>query len=661
MVAFKVFSNYKPQGDQPQAIEKILECVNKKDRFITLLGVTGSGKTYSIAKVIEKLNPVRPILVISHNKTLAAQLFQEFKEFFPNNAVEYFVSYYDYYQPEAYIPAYDRLIEKETSINEEIERFRNSTTRSLMERKDVIVVASVSCIYGLGSPEHYKNIGILLSEGLGISREKVIERLVEMQYTRNQVTLDRGNFRAHGDNLEIHTAYEDTIIRVGFFGNEIEKIQVVDLLQGKLIESVNSLFVYPAKHYVIPEEMLKIGMEKIRNELEERLGYFESKNKLVEAQRLKQRTDYDLETIEHLGYCSGIENYSAPLDGRKSGQAPSTLIDFFGKDWLLVIDESHVTIPQIKGMYKGDRSRKTTLIDYGFRLPSAADNRPLKWEEFLTKINQTIFVSATPTNFEKSLSDHIVEQLIRPTGLIDPEVTIQPTENQIDHLVSEIRKVIDKGGRILVTTLTKKLSEHLDDYLREIGIKSQYLHSEVHTLERNVIIRNLRKGEFDVLVGINLLREGLDLPEVELVAILDADKEGFLRTETSLIQTIGRAARNVDGRVILYADRITKSMEGALNETNRRRKIQQEYNEKHGIEPRSIQKSIREDALSAKDRLQQADISTDIDDIEDIELLIDNLREAMKQAAAELEFERAAKLRDQISNMTNQLKRKKKK
>jgi len=652
---FKLKSNFTPKGDQPEAIRKLVEGIKKGKKYQTLLGVTGSGKTFTIANVIEKVQ--KPTLVITHNKTLAAQLYEEFREFFPDNAVEYFVSYYDYYQPEAYLPEQDIYIEKDSSINETIDKLRHRATYSLLERNDVIIVASVSCIYGLGSPEAYHNMILYLETDTEFSRDKAIEKLVEIHYERNDIDFHRGTFRVKGDILEIFPAHEEENgIRICFFGDYVEAIYEFDVLTGKIIRELPKITIYPATHYIAPEEKLKWAIKEIRKELEERVKYFLSKNKILEAQRLQQRTNYDLEFLEELGYCKGIENYSRYLTGRAPGEPPPTLLDYFPKDFLIVIDESHVTIPQLKGMYRGDRSRKETLVEYGFRLPSALDNRPLKFEEFEKHINQIIFVSATPGPYElEKCKGEVVEQIIRPTGLVDPEVVVKPAKNQVQDLVNEIKKVIKRNERVLVTTLTKRMAENLTDYLKELNFKAVYLHSEIDTLERIDIIRQLRLGTYDILVGINLLREGLDLPEVSLVAILDADKEGFLRSETALIQTIGRAARNIHGRAILYADFITKSIEKAVKETERRRKKQIEYNKKHNITPETIKKKIRDDmhilymtdyfTIPKFDEPQEEFKTIQKDKIPQ---LLKKLEKQMKEFAKKLEFEKAAEIRDKI-------------
>ncbi len=658
MAEFKIVSDYKPTGDQPEAIEKLVKGFNEGKKFQTLLGVTGSGKTFTMANIIEKLQ--RPTLVIAHNKTLAAQLYNEFKEFFPNNAVEYFVSYYDYYQPEAYVPSTDTYIEKDSSINDEIDKLRHSATAALLERRDVLIVASVSCIYGLGDPEDYKELMISLRPGMEKDRDDVIRKLIEIQYDRNDMDFQRGTFRVRGDVLEIIPADKsESAIRIDFFGDEIEKITEIDILTGEFIGTRNHVAIFPASHYVTTSEKMKIAIQRIEEELEEQLKKLKSEDKLLEAQRLEQRTNYDIEMMREMGFCSGIENYSRHLSLREEGSTPNTLIDFFPDDFIIIADESHVSIPQIRGMYEGDRSRKTTLVDYGFRLPSALDNRPLKFTEFESKINQMLFVSATPSVYEKEHSEDTVEQIIRPTGLIDPEVDVRPIEGQIDDLLSEVRKTVDKGDKVLITTLTKKMAERLTDYMKEAGVKVRYLHSDIDTLERLEIIRDLRMDVFDVLVGINLLREGLDIPEVSLVAILDADKEGFLRSETSLIQTIGRAARNADGHVIMYADVLTDSMKRAIDETARRRKIQQEYNEIHGIVPKTIKKKVHDviQATKAVDEKTKKGLEKDPESmsIDELKKYIKKLDKEMKLAASDLHFEKAAAIRDEIINLKKML------
>ena len=647
---FELVSKHKPTGDQPQAIKSLVDGIHDGLRTQVLLGVTGSGKTFTMANIIKEVN--RPTLVIAHNKTLAAQLCNEFREYFPNNSVNYFVSYYDFYQPEAYIVSSDTYIEKETQVNDEIDKLRHSATCSLFERKDVIIVASVSCIYGLGEPSEYERMAISLRPNMQISRDEVISRLVDNQYRRNDIDFTRGTFRANGDVLDIFPANQsEHCIRVEFFGDEIEKISEVDALTGKPINVLSHAAIYPASHYVVGGDKLEGAIANIEKDLAKEVADFEEKGKLIEAQRLKQRVSYDIEMLREVGYCNGIENYSRYFDGRKPGEMPYTLFDYFPDDWLLLIDESHITIPQIRGMYNGDRARKDNLVNFGFRLKSAYDNRPLKFDEFEKKIDQLICVSATPGPYEMKMQDNIAEQIIRPTGLLDPEIEVKPTKGQIDDLISELNKTIASGGRALVTTLTKKMAENLGTYLTENGIKSTYLHSEIKTMERIEIINTLRSGEIDVIVGINLLREGLDLPEVKLVAILDADKEGFLRSEGSLIQTIGRAARNSEGRVIMYADVMTDSMKKAIDETNRRREIQMEYNKKHNITPKTIIKEI-------KNTLQ---ISTKVEDNvkavkkENIPKMIENLKAMMKVASANLDFERAIELRDEIAKLNKKL------
>jgi excinuclease ABC subunit B len=667
---FQVVSDFQPAGDQPKAIEGLAAGVERGDRFQTLLGITGSGKSATIAWTIEKVQ--RPTLVIAPNKSLAAQLANEFREFFPNNRVEYFVSYYDYYQPEAYLPSSDTYIEKDSSINDEIERLRHSATWALVSRRDVIVVASVSCIYGLGTPEEYTKHVLPVSRGMEIDQRAILRQLVDMQYERNDMNFIRGKFRVRGDTIEVHPAYEEQGIRIELFGDEVERISRVDPLTGEILEVLEEVVVFPATHYVAGEERMKRAIGTIEVELQERLAWFEKHGKLLEAQRLRMRTSYDLEMMQEVGYCNGIENYSRHIDGRVAGQPPHTLLDFFPKDFLLVIDESHVTVPQLHGQYEGDRSRKETLIDHGFRLPSAADNRPLRFDEWYERVNQCIFLSATPSDYEIGQSSQIVEQIVRPTGLTDPEVVIKPTKGQIDDLMEQIRVTTEKGDRVLVTTLTKKMAEDLTDYLLELGVKVRYLHSEVDTIQRIEILRDLRLGEFDVLVGINLLREGLDLPEVSLVAILDADKEGFLRSETSLIQTMGRAARNVDGQVIMYADKVTDSMQRAMSETNRRRGVQEAYNREHGIDPQTIRKAVTdilatlrpdgngEAPRPGKDRRSRKrdKVRSDFAELpqDELERLIRTLEEEMKEAATDLRFEYAARLRDEIHDLKRELK-----
>lgn len=656
---FKIESDYKPQGDQPKAIKALSKGIKDGMDTQTLLGVTGSGKTFTIANVIEKVQ--KPTLIIAHNKTLAAQLYNEFKELFPNNAVEYFISYYDYYQPEAYIPRTDTYIEKTASINDEIDRLRHNTTRSLYERNDVIVVASVSCIYGLGLPENYFKGAINLSVGEDIDRQALLEHLVLTRYERNDVELKRATFRARGDIVEIMPSYEKVITRIYFFGDEIEKISRIDPVTGEILENVPETVIYPAVHYLADDEDLDGTLEQIRRELRARLNELYAENKLVEAQRLEQRVNYDIEMIKEMGYCSGIENYSRILEKRAPGTPPATLLDYFQDDFLVVVDESHVTLPQLRGMYFGDKSRKDTLVEYGFRLPCARDNRPLTFDEFWGKIGQKVFISATPAEFERKESAQIVEQIIRPTGLLDPEIDVRPTEGQVNDLIKEINAVAEKKERVLVTTLTKKMAEELTEYLTQKGIRVRYLHSEVQSLERVEILRDLRLGEFDVLIGVNLLREGLDIPEVSLVAIMDADKEGFLRCETSLIQTIGRSARNADGRVIMYADKITDSMKTAIDETHRRRELQIEYNKKHNITPRTIKKSVENNLLSLvqsyrsiEDIVAEEMVELNIDK-KDLPKLLSKLEKDMHKAAKILDFERAAELRDQIKKLREML------
>lgn len=648
---FKIHSKFQPTGDQPQAIEKIADGFQKGLKFQTLVGVTGSGKTFTMANVIEKIQ--KPTLVIAHNKTLAAQLYNELKEFFPENAVEYFVSYYDYYQPEAYVPSTDTYIEKDSAVNEEIDKLRHSATAALVERQDVIVVASVSCIYGLGDPEEYYGMMLSLRPGMEKDRDEVLHSLIEMQYDRNDMNFERGTFRVRGDVVEIFpVASSKYAVRVEFFGDEIDRITEIDVVTGEIIGTRNHISIYPASHYVTSPEKMQMAIARIEAELEERLAELKREDKLLEAQRLAQRTNYDIEMLKEMGFCTGIENYSRHLSLREAGSTPFTLIDFFPDDFLIIADESHVSIPQIRAMYEGDRSRKTTLVDFGFRLPSALDNRPLKFAEFESKINQLLFVSATPSVYEKEHSQQTVEQIIRPTGLLDPEISVRPIAGQIDDLLSEVQKTTEKGQKVLVTTLTKKMAERLTDYLREAGVRVRYLHSDIDTLERLEIIRDLRMDVFDVLVGINLLREGLDIPEVSLVAILDADKEGFLRSETSLIQTIGRAARNAEGRVIMYADVMTESMQKAIDETNRRRGIQQAYNEAHGITPQTIVKKVHDviQITKAATEKQKFGLEKDPESMseKDLKKLIQTLDKEMKHAAMELQFERAAELRDKI-------------
>jgi len=660
MIPFQVKSEFKPKGDQPNAIEELYQGLQNGYDFQTLKGITGSGKSATIAWLIEKCQ--LPTLVLAPNKALAAQLANEFRQFFPENRVEYFVSYYDYYQPEAYVPRTDTFIEKDANINEEIDRLRHSATSALLLRNDVIVVSSVSCIYGLGSPEEYKNKLIPIQLGHEYDLDKLLLDLVKQQYTRNDLVVNRGSFRVKGDTLDIFPVYEETIFRIEFFGDEVENISRIDPTTGEILEKLAELAILPATHYVISEDLKKNAINKIKKDLDEQIKKFESENKLLEAQRIAQRTNFDLEMISELGVCSGIENYSRYFDGRNPGEPPYSLIDFFGDNFLMVVDESHIAIPQIRGQYEGDKSRKTTLVDYGFRLPAALDNRPLKFDEWKSKVKKTVLVSATPGKWENENSQLFVEQIIRPTGLLDPNVVIKPTENQINDLLSEIKNVINNGNRVLVTTLTKKMSEALSDFLLKSGIKTRYLHSDIDTLERIEILRDLRKGEFDVLVGINLLREGLDLPEVQLVAILDADKEGFLRSETSLIQTIGRAARNKDGYVIMYADKFTDSMTKAVQETKRRRALQEEHNRKHNITPKTIEKGIT-DILELVEKTRASDSSgfskSSLDTTnaskEDLIKLSKNIEIEMKSAAELLEFELAARLRDELKELRKEI------
>ncbi len=668
MPEFKVVSDFAPAGDQPTAIAQLSEGVVRGDRFQTLLGITGSGKSATIAWTIEAVQ--RPTLIIAPNKSLAAQLANEMREFFPHNRVEYFVSYYDYYQPEAYLPASDTYIEKDSSINDEIDRLRHSATSALLTRRDTIVVASVSCIYGLGSPEEYAERILHVQRGAQYDQRAILRRLVDMQYERNDANLVRGKFRVRGDTIEVHPAYEEHAVRIELFGDEIERIATLDTLTGERLGEPDELVIFPATHYVAGDERMRIAITGIEAELQERLAWFEAEGKLLEAQRLRMRTSYDLEMLAEVGVCSGIENYSRHIDGRRPGEAPNTLINFFPKDFLLVIDESHQTVPQLHGQYEGDRSRKETLIEHGFRLPSAADNRPLRFAEFYERINQCIFLSATPSTYEIQQSTQVVEQIVRPTGLVDPEVTVKPTKGQIDDLISQIRTRTERGDRVLVTTLTKKMAEDLTDYLLEMGLRVRYLHSNIDTIQRIEILRDLRLGEFDVLVGINLLREGLDLPEVSLVAILDADKEGFLRGETSLIQTIGRAARNVDGQVIMYADRMTDSMQRAISETHRRRAVQQAYNAEHGIDPQTVRKAITDILVMLGSRQEGAPVPgrdrrsrrrdrarSDLAELphDEVARLISTLEEEMREAAADLRFEYAARLRDEIQDLRAEL------
>ncbi|TQX78447.1 excinuclease ABC subunit UvrB, partial [Clostridioides difficile] len=645
---FKIKSDFKPTGDQPEAIKSIVDSINRNEKFSTLLGVTGSGKTFTMANIIQQVK--KPTLIMAHNKTLAAQLYSEFKEFFPDNAVEYFVSYYDYYQPEAYVAHSDTYIEKDASINDEIDKLRHSATASILERRDTIIISSVSCIYGLGDPKDYKELMLSIRPGMQRDRDDVIKRLIEIQYERNDINFTRGTFRVRGDILEIFPASNDEkAIRIEFFGDEVDRITEIDYVTGKIVGTRNHVVIFPASHYVTTPERIEKAIVEIENELQEQIKFFKENDRLLEAQRIEQRTKYDIEMLKEIGFCQGIENYSRHITGRSEGERPYTLMDFFPDDYLIIVDEAHVTIPQVRGMYAGDRSRKTSLIENGFRLPSALDNRPLNFQEFEGNINQMLFVSATPGPYEIQHSETIAEQIIRPTGLLDPIVEVRPINNQIDDLVGEITKTIEKNERVLITTLTKKMSEDLTNYLKEIGIKVKYLHSDIVTLERTEIIRDLRLGKFDVLVGINLLREGLDIPEVSLIAILDADKEGFLRSETALIQTIGRAARNENGRVIMYADRITDSMQNAIDETKRRRDIQNLYNEEHNIIPKTIQKNIRDSIEATKVAEEEVVYGiSDTDDKDEIRANIDKLKSEMMEAAQNLQFERAAELRDKV-------------
>ena len=667
--AFEVVSSFEPAGDQPAAIEALASGVARGDPFQTLLGITGSGKSATVAWTIERVQ--RPTLVLAPNKSLAAQLANELRELFPGNRVEYFVSYYDYYQPEAYMPSSDTYIEKDSSVNDEIDRLRHSATSALLTRRDTIVVASVSAIYGLGSPEEYETQLLVLNQGTEHDQRSILRRLVDLQYERNDMNLTRGRFRVRGDTIEIHPAYEETVVRVEMFGDEIERMTVVDPLTGERLDTLEDLVVFPATHYATSPERMQEAVGRIEAELADRLGFFEREGKLLEAQRLRMRTEYDLEMMQELGYCNGIENYSAPIDGRGPGEAPYTLLDYFPDDFLMVIDESHVAVPQLHGQYEGDRSRKETLIEHGFRLPSAADNRPLRFDEVMDRLNQVVFMSATPGRYEIEASAQVVEQIVRPTGLVDPEVVVKPTKGQIDDLQELIAERVGRDHRVLVTTLTKKMAEDLTDYLLELGLRVRYLHSEVDTVQRIEILRDLRLGEFDVLVGINLLREGLDLPEVSLVAILDADKEGFLRSETSLIQTIGRAARNVDGQVVMYADQVTDSMQRAISETMRRRRLQQAYNAEHGIDPRTVRKAVTDILSIIRPERETAPVpanagelgarrreaARNLGDLPDAELerLIFSLEEEMRDAAAELRFEYAARLRDEVKDLRREL------
>ena len=657
MDKFVLHSQYKPTGDQPQAIDTLVKGFKEGNQFQTLLGVTGSGKTFTMANVIAQLN--KPTLIISHNKTLAGQLYGEMKEFFPENAVEYFVSYYDYYQPEAYVPQSDTYIAKDSSVNDEIDKLRLSATAAMAERKDVIIVASVSCIYGIGSPDDYMNMLLSMRPGMEMDRDEAIKGLISMQYNRNDLDFKRGTFRVHGDVLEIFPANStDTAIRVEFFGDEIDRITEVDVLTGEIKSELKHAAIFPASHYVVPQEKILEACDRIEAEMEERVKYFKGEDRLLEAQRIAERTNFDIEMLKETGFCSGIENYSRHLAGRAEGEMPDTLIDYFPDDFLIIVDESHITIPQIRGMYAGDRSRKSTLVDYGFRLPSALDNRPLNFEEFESKIDQMLFVSATPNVYENEHELLRVEQIIRPTGLLDPEISVRPVEGQIDDLISEVNKEVTNHHKVLITTLTKRMAEDLTSYMSELGIRVKYLHSDIDTLERAEIIRDLRLDVFDVLVGINLLREGLDIPEITLVAILDADKEGFLRSETSLIQTIGRAARNSEGHVIMYADKVTDSMRVAIEETERRRKVQQQYNTEHGITPQTIQKSVRDlIAISKKVAADEMSLDKDPESMskKELEKHIADIQKKMKKAAAELNFEAAAEYRDRLIMLKNTL------
>ena len=657
MNEFKLKAPYKPTGDQPQAIEALVKGFKEGNQFQTLLGVTGSGKTFTMANIIQQLG--KPTLILAHNKTLAAQLYGEMKEFFPENAVEYFVSYYDYYQPEAYVPSTDTYIAKDSSINDEIDKLRLSATAALIERKDVIIVSSVSCIYGLGSPIDYKQMMLSLRPGMEKDRDEVIRRLIDMQYTRNEMEFKRGTFRVNGDVLDVYPAdYTDMAIRIEFFGDEIDRITQTDVMTGEIRGRLEHIAIFPASHYVVPQEKIKLAAQSIEKELEERVKYFKSEDKLIEAQRIAERTNFDIEMLKETGFCSGIENYSRHLSQLPPGVAPQTLLDYFPDEFLMIVDESHMTIPQVRGMYAGDQARKTSLVDYGFRLPSAKDNRPFNFEEFESHIDQMLFVSATPSVYEEEHELFRAEQIIRPTGLLDPKVEIHPVEGQIDHLIGEINKEIAGKNKVMVTTLTKKMAEHLTDYMREVGIRVRYLHSDIDTLERQEIIRDMRLDVFDVLVGINLLREGLDIPEITLVAILDADKEGFLRSETSLIQTIGRAARNANGHVIMYADVMTDSMKAAIDETNRRRIVQEKYNEEHGITPQTIKKSVRDlISISKEIEKEEEELNKDIESMsrKELEELIKKTEKKMKKAAAELDFESAAELRDRLIELKKSL------
>ncbi len=654
---FKLHSEYKPTGDQPQAIKALVDGFKEGNQFQTLLGVTGSGKTFTMANVIEQLN--KPTLVIAHNKTLAGQLYGEFKEFFPENAVEYFVSYYDYYQPEAYVPSSDTYIAKDSSVNDEIDKLRLSATASLTERRDVIVVASVSCIYGLGSPDEYMQMIVSLRPGMIKDRDQVLRELIDIQYNRNEMDIQRGTFRVRGDVVEIYPAQGgDYLIRVEFFGDEIDRITEVEPLTGRVHAELKHISIFPASHYVVSQEKIKQACDNIEQEMQQRVRFFKGEDKLLEAQRISERTNFDIEMLRETGFCSGIENYSRHLNGTEAGEPPKTLMDYFGDDFLIIIDESHMTIPQIRGMYAGDRSRKNTLVDYGFRLPSALDNRPLNFEEFEGHIDQMMFVSATPSVYEEEHELLRTEQIIRPTGLLDPEVDVRPVEGQIDDLIAEVKKETSRHNKVLITTLTKRMAEDLTDYMKEVGIRVKYLHSDIDTLERAQIIRDMRLDVFDVLVGINLLREGLDIPEISLVAILDADKEGFLRSETSLVQTIGRAARNAEGHVIMYADMITDSMRAALDETERRRKIQMKYNEEHGITPQTIKKAVR-DLISISKEIAKEEVRFEKDpesmDRKELEKLVAEVQKKMQKAAADLNFEAAAELRDKMIELKKRL------
>ena len=652
MPEFQLVSDFKPSGDQPQAIEKLTEGLREGYKYQTLLGITGSGKTFTMANAIQ--NVQKPTLVISHNKTLAAQLYSEFKEFFPNNAVHYFVSFYDYYQPEAYIPHTDTFIERDARINDEINRLRLGATTALMSRSDVIIVASVSCIYGLGSPEEYKSQSLTIRKGSIVKRSELLHALVDIRYERNDIDRARGNFRARGDVIEVFPAYADTAFRIELFGDEVDRITEINTLTGEVLDTPAEVAIYPAKHYMTSDEIFEEALLNVEKELQERIDFFVSRNKLLEAQRIEMRTNFDMEMMREMGFCPGIENYSRHLDGRNAGEPPYTLLDFYPDDYILFVDESHVTLPQLRAMYLGDRSRKQNLVEYGFRLPSAMDNRPLRFDEFEQRVSQVVFVSATPAQTEVEMSDQIAEQIIRPTGLVDPAVTVRPSEGQIDDLIGAINQRVEKNQRVLVTTLTKRMSEDLSEYLREMGIKARYLHSEIHTLERAEVIRELREGKFDVIVGINLMREGLDLPEVSLVAILDADNQGFLRSETALIQVAGRAARNIDGAVIMYADNITPAMDRLIKETERRRKAQLAYNEEHGITPASIEKAVK-DLIDREATEETEEAERDEAEVfmshEEASQIIGQLEKEMREAAANLEFEKAAAIRDQIAEL----------